>query len=653
MDVEGNFSPFPRQGGKGRTPYYGTKVIMEQTERPVDMPPCGALGLADGSVCWRVWAPRAARVELVLLDGETRRLYPMCREVRGYFSQRLADIAAGQRYAYRLDGGPERPDPASRWQPDGVHQASAVLRPEQFAWSDDAWTGISREHLIFYELHVGTFTPEGTFEAIIPRLPTLRELGVTALELMPVAQFPGRRNWGYDGVYLYAPQQSYGGPHGLQRLVDACHAEGLACFLDVVYNHFGPEGNYGHEFGPYLTDHYHTVWGQAVNYDDRSSDAVRAFVLDNVRLWVEQYHFDGLRLDAVHAIYDSSPRHILRDIQETAATAGRRLGRKVHVVAESDLNDVRLLLAPEGGGYGLDAQWSDDFHHLLHVHLTGEKQGYYVDYGHREDFPKLLKHTFLLDGGYSRHRDCCHGGPVYGLPGDRFVVCLQNHDQVGNRAAGERLGSLIPAPAQRLAACLLLLAPHLPLLFMGEEYGEPQPFLFFCSFDDADLVESIRTGRCREFEPFHTQDAVPDPQAVATFEASRLSWSWDADPHRAGLRRLYQDLLQARRRWPALREYTQRNARLLPGQEPDAILELIRGAYVQEPGTTLQAYCNLTAHAQPFTPPCTPNEALLVSSEATAYHGARPMAATVEALHPYECVVIGPAAWHRLGAGET
>ena len=350
-------------------------------------------------------------------------------------------------------------------------------------------------------------------------------MGVTALELMPIAQFAGTRNWGYDGVYPYAPQQSYGSPYGLQRLVDACHAQHLALLLDVVYNHYGPEGCYVHEFGPYFTARYHTPWGRAINYDDRGSDAVRACVLDNVRMWREDYHVDGLRLDAVHAIFDASPRHILRDIQDIATTITQRLGRPLHVVAESDLNDVRLLLPPERGGYGLTAQWSDDFHHTVHAYLTGERQGYYSDYGRVQDFPTLFEETFVLTGGYSRHRDRCHGAPIGGLPGDRFVVCLQNHDQIGNRAQGERLGTLLSPPAQRLAASLLLLAPHLPLLFMREEYGEEQPFLFFCSFGDADLVEAVRRGRHAEFEAFHADGGViPDPQAEATFAASCLTW---------------------------------------------------------------------------------------------------------------------------------
>ena len=325
------------------------------------------------------------------------------------------------------------------------------------------------------------------------------------------------------------------------------------------------------------------------------------------------------------------------------------LGRQVHVIAESDLNDVRLLRSPACGGYGLEAQWSDDFHHTVHAYLTGESQGYYVDYGRREDFPTLLEQVFILDGCYSRYRDRRHGAPANDLSGDRFVVCIQNHDQVGNRAIGERLGSLVSPPAQRLAASLMLLAPHLPLLFMGEEYGEEHPFLFFCSFGDADLVESVRLGRRQEFAALHCPQEVPDPQADSTFAASRLTWSWAEEPHKAGLRRLYQDLLTVRRRWPALRNFSQRAARLLPGQMPNTVLELIRGACHPEPGKTLQVYGNLTAESQSFTPPIAPAEAVLLSSEARQYAGARHDTARVEHLWPYECVVVGPAGCRLAG----
>jgi maltooligosyltrehalose trehalohydrolase len=598
----------------------------------------GPLGLADGSVSWRVWVPRATAVELVLVDGDERHGRPMTAEGNGYFQYRQDGVAEGQRYTYRLDGGPERSDPASPWQPGGVQGPSAVFRPERYAWCDAGWAGVRREDLVFYELHVGTFTPEGTFEAVIPRLESLRRLGVTAIQLMPVGQFPGSRNWGYDGVLLYAPQNSYGGPQGLQRLVDACHRAGLAIFLDVVYNHAGPEGNYLQEFGPYFTDRYRTFWGPAFNYDSAGCDPVRDFIIDNARMWIGEYHFDGLRLDAVHAIYDFSPRHILRALKEAVDDVGRRQGRSIHMIAESDLNDVRLLLPPERGGYGLDAQWSDDFHHAVHTVLTGERQGYYADFGSARHLAKALERTFVYDGVHSAHRNRRHGGPVGDLPGDRFVVAIQNHDQVGNRARGDRLGTLVEPPALRLAGSLLLLAPHLPLLFMGEEYGEENPFLFFCSFCDAQLVMNVREGRRSEFRAFAWQGEVPDPQDEGTFAASHLSWSW-AKPQRAGLRQLYADLLAARRAWPALGDYTHRTVRLVPDGEPFAVLELLRGA-------ALRVCCNLTKERQPV-PTAAPAGTVLFSSEAARYQGTRTRTDSFAQLLPHECLVFGPEGWQK------
>jgi maltooligosyltrehalose trehalohydrolase len=610
---------------------------------------CGAVIAPDGAMEWRVWAPHVKAVDLILFDESQQKVEAMTPEPHGYFLYRREAVADGQRYAYALDGGPERGDPASRSQPHGVAGPSAVVLPSAFRWSDEAWAGVRREDLVLYELHVGTFTPEGTFDAVIPRLPALRELGITAVEVMPVGQFPGTRNWGYDGVYIFAPQDSYGGPAGLQRLVNACHEQGLACILDVVYNHVGPEGNFLSQFGPYFTDHYRTPWGHAVNYDGAGSEAVRAFVTDNVRMWIQDYHVDGLRLDAVHAIYDFGARHILKDIKEAADEAAQGRAFPAHVIAESDLNDVRILLPEERGGYGLDAQWSDDFHHTVHTLLTGERQGYYADYGDPEQLRKVLEETFALDGCYSRHRDRSHGAPAAGLPGDRFVGCIQNHDQVGNRAVGERLGSLVSLPAQRLAAALLLLAPHLPLLFMGEEYGEERPFQFFCSFDGEDLVEAVRQGRKREFEAFHAAGMeVPDPQSESTFEGCRLSWHWEDVPRKAGLRRLYQDLLKARRSWPALRNYAERMAQIHRGPDGPTVLELIRGGVKPESGHTVQAFFNLTDATQAL--PAGGLTSLLLSSESDRYDGGRRAETDARQLLPFECLAFGPSRWKEHGS---
>jgi len=596
---------------------------------------------ANGSIRWRVWAPRAGRVDLVLIDGSQRRTCPMQTEERGYFSCALPDVAEGQRYAFRLNNGPERPDPRSLWQPDGVHNYSAIVRLERFPWTDRAWKGVPREDLVFYELHVGAFTAEGTFEAVIPRLAELRELGVTALELMPVGQFPGPRNWGYDGVHLYAAQNSYGGPRGLQKLVDACHAAGLAIFLDVVYNHLGPEGNYLAEFGPYFTERYHTSWGPALNFDGPGSDSVRDFILDNVRLWIEDFHFDGLRLDAVHAIHDSRPRHILRAIKEVAEAVAVPADRRVHVIAESLVNDVRMVRAPERGGHGLDAEWNEDFHHALHAYLTGERHGKYGDFSAAECLRRVLEHTFHLNGIYSHYRDRLWGSPDEGLSGDRFVIGTQNHDHVGNRPRGDRLAALVSPAQQRLAASLMLLSPYLPLLFMGEEYGEENPFPFFCSFHDRHLIENVRRGRRRDYG-FAAGVEMSDPQHEATFAAARLSWSWPEGSSRAGLRRLYQDLLAARRRWPALRDFTHRTARLLPDEGSAAILYLVRGI---ERGEGLHACFNLTERTQPMPEASGEGGVLLFCSEDVQYHGSRAGEVAPKLMKPYECIVLGPADW--------
>ncbi len=446
-------------------------------------------------------------------------------------------IEPGQQYVYRLDGGEGRQDPCSLWQPEGVPGPSAVFRPELFQWSDHRWSGVPLRDLVIYELHIGTFTVEGTFEAVIPRLRDLRELGMTALEIMPIGQFPGTRNWGYDGVLPYAAQNSYGGPSGFQKLVNAAHAEGLAVILDVVYNHVGPEASYIREFGPYFTDKHKTPWGSGVNYDDRNCDLVRDWVLDNVRMWLDEFHVDGLRLDAVHAILDTGARHILQAINEVSNDIARKRGRRPHMIAESDLNDPRILLPPERGGHGFEAQWSDDFHHAVHAFLTGERRGYYSDYGTAEHVAKVFQSPFLYAWDYSSHRGRKHGAPVPDtLTGERFIVCVQNHDQIGNRAKGERLSTILRTPPERrLAACLMLLAPYLPLLFMGEEYDETNPFPFFCSFSDPELTRAIREGRRREFADFVTDaDEVPDPSAFETFAAARLSWSWPEGSERGG-----------------------------------------------------------------------------------------------------------------------
>lgn len=616
------------------------RTSLDETHRDFEMPPCGALVRANGSVCFRTWAPRAQRAELVLFGSpprEDRRALAMDPEADGYFSWTGGPLEEGQRYGFRLDGGPVRPDPASRWQPEGVHRPSALIALEKFDWSEGDWSGLPRELLVIYELHVGTFTSGGTFDDAIGRLEELRELGITAIELMPVAQFSGQRNWGYDGVHPYAVQNSYGGPRALQRFVNACHRTGLAVILDVVYNHFGPEGNYVAEFGPYFTDCYRTPWGPAVNFDQAGSSSVRAFVLDNVRMWLRDYRLDGLRLDAVHAICDLGARHILREIKETADQEARSIGRPVHVIAESDLNDVRLLDRTELGGYGLSAQWSDDYHHAIHALLTGERNWYYADFGRPEQLVKALNDTFVYDGCFSSFRGRRHGAPAGSHPGSRFVVSIQNHDQVGNRPLGDRFGTLLGPPQQRLAAGLLLLAPCLPLIFMGEEYGETRPFPFFSSFSDPELAEAVRRGRRNEFPDFEWGTELPDPQAQATFESARLSWSWPAGSHQAALRRLYYDLLALRRFWFPLREFNEHSARLVAtDRDASSVIRLSRQGDSHGRKTELLVYFNITGTAQQIVADDRPEPGLLLSSEAACYHGGREDGQSLDLLLPYE-----------------
>ncbi len=487
-------------------------------------------------------------MEIVRPESSTVRLLP----TTGGYLVGVARGEAGLRYFFLLDGERRLPDPASRSLPEGVHGPSEVVDTGAFVWTDHGWRGLPLREMVIYELHVGTFTPEGTFEAVIPRLERLRGLGVTAIELMPVASFPGARNWGYDGVGLFAPQRSYGGPAGLQRLVDACHGYGLAVVLDVVYNHLGPEGNYLAEFGPYFTDRYGTPWGQAMNYDGDHARGVRDFIVANALYWIREYHFDSLRLDAIHGIFDASPVHILRELNDAVQRLARRLGRIVPVVAESDLNDRRVVDPVRKGGYGLTGQWSDDFHHCLHTLLTGERNGYYADFGSLKQLAKAHTHGFVYDGQHSVFRGRPHGTPTRDIPAERFVVCAQNHDQVGNRAQGERLSSLVDFEALKLAATAVLLSPYVPLLFMGEEYGDRAPFLFFTDFGDPSLRAAVSRGRREEFAAFGWTGEVPDPQDPSSFVRSKLNWNLQTQEPQCWLWEYYRSLLELRQQYPVL-----------------------------------------------------------------------------------------------------
>jgi maltooligosyltrehalose trehalohydrolase len=509
----------------------------------------GANVLGDGRLGFLVWAPRRESVGLELLTP-TQETVRMDRLEGGYFGATVPDPGGDVKYLYVLDGGAKRPDPASRFQPQGVHEPSAVVRHAEFAWEDEGSSLPELKDYITYELHVGTFTPEGTFASVIPRIPYLRELGITAVELMPVAQFPGSRNWGYDGVHPYAVQNTYGGPQGLKELVNACHTSGIAVILDVVYNHLGPEGNYLGEFGPYFTDRYHGPWGNAINFDGEGSTEVRRFFIENACYWFGHYHIDALRIDAIHGIFDQSEKHFLRELKETVASLVT--DRPAYLIAESDLNEVRVIEPPEAGGYGLDAQWNDDFHHALHTLLTGESDGYYMDFGRLEQLAKALREGFVYSGQYSKFRGKEHGTSTAGRPSSQLVVFSQNHDQVGNRMMGDRLSASLPIEKLKLAAAMVLFAPNLPLLFMGEEYGETAPFQYFVSHSDPGLVEAVRTGRRKEFSKFKWQGDIPDPQSEETFQHSRINPELRHEGRHAELFDLYKTLVRLRKEHPAL-----------------------------------------------------------------------------------------------------
>jgi len=549
----------------------------------------GANRVGSSVVRFRVWAPRVKQVSVHVLNHEGRDPVPMEPRGHGYFDLMVEGVRMGDRYCYVLDGDKVRPDPVSRFQPEGVHKASAVVDPDAFIWADHGWTGLALKDLIIYELHTGTFTPTGTFEAIIPHLKYLKQdVGITAIELMPVAQFPGTRNWGYDGTYLYAPHSTYGGPQGLKALVNACHAAGLAVILDVVYNHLGPEGNYLADFGPYFTDRYHTPWGDAVNYDGPDSDEVRHFVISNALYWVTEYHIDALRLDAIHGIYDFSASHILHDLAAAVHDQAARLGRRIFVIAESALNDARVITLPEQGGYGLDAQWNDDFHHALRTALTKERAGYYQDYEGIKHLATAMQEGFVYSGQYSRYHRRCHGNSSKGCAPSRFIVFSQNHDQVGNRAFGDRLSTQVPFEALKVTAAAVLLSPNIPLLFMGEEFGETAPFLYFIDHGDQDLVEAVRRGRREEFASFTWEGEIPDPQDPLTCERSRIHVTGPLDFRRAALLRWTRQLIELRTTVPSLGTggspsehrvwaYEQENVLVIRrrgGRGPDALLIL-------------------------------------------------------------------------------
>ncbi len=525
--------------------------MSARTESPAWELEFGAQVQANRATRFRVWAPKATSLEVIVCDDK-RRAIPLAESADHIFEATVQDVLPGSDYLYRIDGKTERPDPVSRCQAQGVHGPSRVVSPTDFSWTDQSWCGIGLAEYIVYEIHIGAFTQQGTFEAAITKLDHLKRLGVTAVEIMPVSSFPGERNWGYDGVHLYAPQESYGGPQGLKKLVDACHARGLAVILDVVYNHLGPEGNYLPEYMPIFTTRYGTPWGTAINFDDAGCDGVRRYFVDNALYWLTEYHVDALRLDAIHSIFDFGAYHILQELADKFRDQAKRLGRSAHLIAESDLNDARIINAPERGGYGIDAQWSDDFHHSLYAMLTGTKRGYFSDFESVTDLAKAVQTGFVYDWKRSRYRGRHHGNTSQNVPGEKLVISIENHDQIPNAAGGDRLGSLIGIEAQKTAAAILLASPNLPMLFMGQEYGEKAPFHYFTSHSDSGLVEAVRKGRRDEFLAFATHRDFADPHDTETFTSSKLRWETiEQSPFRQVLR-AYQDLISLRKANPAL-----------------------------------------------------------------------------------------------------
>ena len=520
--------------------------------------------LNGSQATFTVWAPLSLKVVLELKRDNGRpapEFIPMRQEERGYWRIAADNVRIGDRYGFCLDDSHAYPDPASRWQPDGVHGISAVADGQSYHWQDAGWRGIPLRDTVVYELHVGTFTPEGTFEAVIGKLDHLVDLGVNTLEIMPVAQFPGGRNWGYDGVYPFAVQDTYGGADGLKTLVDACHQRGVAVCLDVVYNHMGPEGCYLSVFGPYFAKKYDTLWGRPLNYDDAYSDEVRNYFIQNALMWLDEFHIDALRLDATDHILDISSKHFLTELGEEVRKLERKNGRPYVLVAERDLNDLAVLQPLDQNGHGFDGQWLDNFHHALHVAATGDQSHYYADYNGLEHLSKAMQRSYVYDGQYSPMRKRTHGVPVGDHGFDRFVAFAQNHDQVGNRLLSDRLSAMVSPPMLRVVAGTYLLSPHVPLLFMGEEYGETNPFHYFVSHTDHDLIQAVREGRRKEFEGFHQEGtAYKDPQSQETFEQSKLSWDLDA-PGRRDLLNFYRRLIVLRKSESACRNFARDSVR--------------------------------------------------------------------------------------------
>ena len=517
-----------------------------------------------------VWAPKATTLSLVI-DGEEDPLQMHPAEY-GYWKLITPILKKGSRYKFQINDAVTYPDPASISQPAGVHNSSEAIDLTEFEWTDSTWNNPPLDDYIFYELHTGTFSQKGTFEGIEEKLSYLKELGITAIEIMPIAQFPGERNWGYDGVFPFAVQHSYGGAKALQQLVNACHNTGLAVVLDVVYNHLGPEGNYLDNYGNYFTNKYHTPWGKAVNFDDAWCDGVRHYFIENVLMWFRDFHIDALRLDAVHAIKDFSPKHILREIKEKVNELMEATGKKHYLVIETDLNDNRYINPIEQHGLGMDAQWLDDFHHALRVTAVNERTGYYQDFNGIHHLAKSYTDAYVYDGMYSAHRKKIFGVKASENEGKQFVVYSQNHDQVGNRMLGERTSQLVSIEMQKVMAGAVLISPYLPMLFMGEEYGEANPFLYFVNHTDDELTHAVSQGRKKEFAEFYPNDEAPDPNALETFLKSKLQWDASKQERQQFLLNYYKQFIALRKSVPALHISDRKNVKVTVMQEQQLLV---------------------------------------------------------------------------------
>lgn len=493
-----------------------------------------------------VWAPCCEEVELKILSQPVQHI-PMYKVEGGYYEAVVEGVGPGEKYVYILDGKVERSDPASRSQFLNIHEPSEVVDPCEFKWEDADWNNIPLEEYIIYELHIGTYTTEGLFCSLIEKIGYLKELGINAIELMPVAQFSGQHNWGYDGVYFFAPQKSYGGPSALKALINACHKNNIAVILDVVYNHFGAEGNNFEEFGPYYTDKYKTPWGKAVNYDGPGSEEVRRYILDNVLYWITEYHIDALRLDAIHAIFDNSPKHLLEEMSDRVRELGEKRGKKAYLIAESNLNDPKVIKPKQEGGYGLDAQWNDDFHHAVTAYFLNRKEGYFQDFGSFSQIVKAITEGFVCDGGWSIFHGCNYGSSSKGVPASNFVCFLQNHDQIANASQGKRIAASLADNPHKLAALLLFFLPNIPLIFMGQEWASTTPFYYFTNFEDPILQKAVSEGRKMEYASFNIGDDWVDPTTPEAFSSSKIDWRWEREARSVEFFNFYKKLIAMRK----------------------------------------------------------------------------------------------------------